>query len=512
MAHARPLDPSAVAYADKQYAKKYGPGKIDSGNPDHNPRKKEWWGWYDEASVQRKAKKQARQSTQSDAVGVRGAKSSKKPKKPVASCPLKDCCSLYSLEAYCEDYGSGQRKFKLKTAQLDSKLGVIAGSDSHAQHTITLKTNVRNRGKCTGEDMSNFYRVTEPNGSVAWSAGPDADIKVKWPGDLSQWYKYFFPFALDPARYAVSPKGCCQENPLDIEVLVYPDVEIKVAFSIDLRKNEETNARDKSLKVEYKAGKTKVEIGDIVDKVNTLVSVFRKTKKALDTVSDLVSNVGVKPKMVGPTIGIELAAKSVEENCAWGIAQQGSLKITGDPVIGIQIEADIIDGVLKVLSGAASSTGIGIPAAALLQVVNYGRRKLGAGIFFTVNGQVKGEIGVEIAHWPDFKSSGKMGGCIDFVLQARVAKEGTFFLLRWLSHARVGGQGGVEFYVTKIGLDKGGAWLESECAFTGLFLFYGKAKGKKTTTIADKGGIFLIEKKDFWKNSRIYCWTNGSKG
>ena len=511
MARKRPLDSGAIAYADGQHAKKHGPGKIQPDDPAFEKKRREWWAWYD-AYLAKKSKSAGAQSPAAQPAGAnanRGSSSAnrKDPQKPVQRCPrTADSCALVLLKANCSHYPK-DRSYQLNTKKNEHVLEVKAGSDKHTWDKVTLHTEVRNLSKCKSRDS--FYQVSSPGGSAV-EKGPDAKIDVGWPGDLkNQWYKYFFPFAVDPVLYTVRSSACPEENDTKLDIRVYPDIELKVEGTIDVRRDKDTGKRESALTIEYKVGNQKVALTDVIQKINQIIALFIKTKQALDTVSSAVQKVGVaSAKCTGPTVGISLAAQLEEDGNSYAVKKTGKFHFIGKPIIGFDIEADIIAGVIKVLQGAASSTGVGVVAAGLLQVVEFGRKSLGAGLYLVFAGGLNGEIGAEIMTWPNFEPKGKLGGDVVLTLTARAAKPGSSFILKFLSHVRVGGQGGLEWYATKVGFDKKGAFIESECAFTGLALFYGKAKTPKTTRVSDSGTYFLIEKKDFWKGERTYFWKN----
>jgi len=504
MRRPRPLDSGAVAFANARHAKQYGSGIIQKTDPQYEQKRRDWWTSYDAYIKKKKTPLPAKHTKKTPATIT----PAKKAKKPVQQCkPHEQTCSLVFCKAHCSHYPK-ERSYELNTKNIEDVIEVKAGSDQHNWDKITLHTEVRNISKC--KDLSTFYQISGPDGTAVKS-GPDAEIDVKWPGDLKrQWYKYFFPFALDPVTYQIRSTACPQEGRTDIDVHVYPDIEVKVTGKIDIRKSKETGQRERGIEIEYKVAKQKVVLSDIIDKINQIIGMFIKTKRAMDDISNLVSDVGgIKPKMIGPTVGFSLSAQIDEDQTTYEVKKKGAFNFVGDPVIGIEIEADIIKGVIRVMQLGASSTGIGVVVAALLQVIEFGRSKLGAGLYLIFTGAIKGEIGVEIMNWPQFQPKGKLGGDVVLTLTARAAKPGTFFILRFLSHARVGGQGGIEWYATKAGVDKKGGYIETECAFTGLALFYGKAKSTKTTRVSDSKGVYyLIEKRQFWKGERYYFWGN----
>jgi len=494
--HNQPLNPAAIAYADKMHKTKYGEDKIDTKAPSSSEKIKGWWAAYDKYLASKRKKTPQQKPSQP-----------KSTIKPVLPCKqkVKGCALLYT-EASCSHYPN-ERKYLLKTQNFESVLEVKAGSDKHTWDKITFKTEVEKIDQC--KMLSSFYSVRGP-GLFQIKSGPSAQIDVMWPGDLKQWYKYFFPFTIDPVNYSIRSSACYKKGVTDIDIHVYPDIELKVTGTIDLRKGSD-HKRESGVEIEYKIAKQKIELGDIVAKVNKIISIFSKTKKAMDELGETLSHLGVRPKMVGPTVGLELTAQLDEDPNGFAVRKKGAFNLIGQPLIGIEVEADIIRGVIRSLQAAATATGIGIIVTGLLHVIEFGRAKLGAGLYFLFNGGIKGAIGAEIMDWPQFKPKGKMGGDIVMTLTARASKPGSNFLLRVLSHARVGGQGGLEIYLTGAGFDKKGAYVKSEFSFTGLCLFYGKAKSPKTTRVADNGQYYLIEKKEFWKDKINYFWDNSKK-
>ncbi len=502
MGRPRPLDSGAVAYANAQHAKKYGDGLIQKTDPLYERKRRAWWSAYD-AYLKKKKKPPAAKQANKTPVNINPTQ---KVKKPVQKCsPLQETCSLVFLTAQCR-HCPKERTYKLNTKNSEHIIEVKAGSDENDWDKISVHGEIRNISKCTHQ--SEFYRISGPDGSVVKS-GPDAEIDIRWPGDLKrQWYKYFFPFALDPVNYKIQSTACRPEGRTDIDVHVYPDIEVKVTGTIDVRKNKK-GEREKGVDIEYKVAKQKVVLTDIINKINQIIDIFIKTKRAVDDVKEVVSHVGgIDVDVVGPKVGLSLSGQIDEDKTTYEVKKKGAFNVIGDPVIGVEVEGDIIKGVIRVLQGGTSATGVGVVVAGLLQVIEYGRSKLGAGLFLVFTGAIKGEIGVEIMNWPQFQPKGKLGGDIVLTLTARAAKPGTSLILKFLSHARVGGQGGIEWYATKAGVDKKGGYIESECAFTGLALFYGKAKASKTTRVGDKGVYYLIEKKPFWEGEPFYFWKN----
>jgi hypothetical protein len=220
-----------------------------------------------------------------------------------------------------------------------------------------------------------------------------------------------------------------------------------------------------------------------------------------------------------PVARVEVGLANEEHPDRYCVQTKGTVKVAGAPLIGLRIQGDIIDGVIKLLSAGATATVVGSPVAALLLVLNYGRRKLGAGIFAFCDGNIIGEIAHTIQPLPWGETKGKLGGEIAITLEARAAKPGSFFVLRFLSKLRVGGTGGLEASVTKVGADDRGCFLLTECKFTGIWIYYGMAKGLKTTReydhkehgSASKSGIVIVEEKEFWKDKKTYVWPPGGK-
>jgi len=510
----KPLDSRAVSEANQQFYKN-NPDR--DGKPigkDEKRKRKEWWKYYKEAAAKKKTP-----PPKKDAPVVQ----KKKPGKAAQPCPMSNTCVIDSLEVKCEDVPAGKRSYVMKLPAMYTPttntndppdiLEVISGT-YNTPHKIHLKTKVL-KPLCAKKHSSDHFTITSSHlkRSPVIKKGPEGDFKVCWPHDVKQWYRYLWPFSLKPAIYKVSADACTKPVGLAGEVHVYPDVQITASFDINLTKDK-SGARGKANSLEGKIGGVKFKADDVLAKARMVLDIIMGCKRVLKEVNDIVSVVSpVTLKPNWPVAGISLSLSNEEHPTRYCTRLNGKMTISGKPLIGLKVQGDVIDGVLKV---AAVLTG---PGAPLVLLINYGRKKLGAGIYISCDGNIKGVISHTIKPWPRGKQEGKLGGEIVMTLEGRVAKEGGNFICRFLSKVRVGGTGAVELMFNKLGADKKGWFVESEAKFTGVFLYYGAVKTKKSMIeynhsehgSKSQGGVMILKEKQFWKDKRWYVWSSDDK-
>jgi len=446
----------------------------------------------------------------------------KRPHEAVILCPLQTCV-IKGLTIKCEDVGKGRTYFlslprpasrKTNLQDPDDVLEVIAGPDG--RHGLELESKVA-KPLCDAKHKHRHFKIDSDRESQpeVFKEGPKSSFSTTWSKDNSKWWKYLWPYSIKPVVYNISPQACAEAfSGLDAEVHVYPAVEVKATFKVAI------DTGDEELKLEVSIGKLKQESPELINTAREIISLLTKSKVLIDDVTGVVGTLGpLSIKPYWPALGVSLTLSNEEDPDRYCVRTKYNLSLVAKPLIGIKIEGDVIDGVLKVLEAIGVSTVVAAPVAGLVELINWARRWLGAGLFIGCNGTINGTIGMTAPPWPEGQSKGEIGGEIVLDVQARAAKPGSTFITKFLSKARSGSTAGIELYITDSGADKRGMYLVSRSKFTGMFLYYGMAKSLKTETeyvhdahgADNKSGFMILPEKEFWKDDKTYFYPPGGK-
>jgi hypothetical protein len=400
-------------------------------------------------------------------------------------------------------------------------LEVITNPNEDNKHKLKLQTQVV-KPLCVNHQPDHFAITSSRDADFPeFKAGPDADYEVAWARDTSAWWKYLWPFSTEPVTYSISPRACAQEfSPLDVEVRAYPAVELNVKFKIDLKRGRDYEHATE-LKLVIKIGTKTIETANLIEATKTLITWVRKFLGMLETVTkEMAKQEGIDPHVSWPAVGFELNLSNEEDPDRGMIRWKYGIKLTGTPIIGLKLEGDLMEPIIRIVEKrAAAAFPIGTAAAALLHVLDFARKRLGAGIFANGEAKISGEIARSVPPWPNGEMTGKLSDEFGITLEARAADNGSSFVVKWLSKFRIGGTTGFEFSITDIGCDKVGVYIVSSVKWTGVTCYYGRASSLKTTTeeydaskhVADsKTGTIIFPEHEFWKDEKTYLWHNAA--
>jgi len=532
---------ACIVTADKKLLKTTGRVVLKKGSPTYDADKKAWWGWYNEC-VEAKKKAKDTSKAKSDSKEKKNTKVKAKPpakrdgnncaNKPAETCVANVKCSLVYLTMKC----SHGRKYQVRTYSPEAKasvngrtLEVLAGHNKRDGDEITLQTIVRNGWQCpTGYDEA-FYQVKGIHTAgdlklnkkgVIDLKGAEAKFTAIWPSKLSNWKEYLWPFNLKPAVYEISSKACGnKESPIDARVCVYPNIDLKITGGINLGSNEhttnnvtgqegfKTDGKKVYLNLEYNAAGNKMsldigsEIRKLYDLIRMVVDGIEKVQKITDTA------LGLRFNVIMPNFSVSLGITLKEEDDTYKVAPKALAKFSASPLIGLQAKMDVLQPLINFLKVAGAATAGAVTA--IVSVLDFARKELGAGIFFSVDAILKGEGECVVDSWSKNKwtGNGTVGGELIFKLELQAAKPGTSFWLRFLSNVKAGGLMGFEAVIKDFKAQTKGITAFTEINFTGLKLFMGKAVTAKTTTISEvSGGVTVLDKFNMYRSNKYYIW------
>jgi len=445
-----------------------------------------------------------------------------------AAAPVKAAeCEIKSIEVACEHDGKRKAKVKLPAAKgakaPTTILEVVAANASHAEKIKT--TIVLAKPRCATH-KPHALTVKGPKGSITKTE--DVSTVDVYYGDRNVHNLDLWPWKERPVDYTFVAGGC-QGPSAPIVVRVYPNIEPSISFKFELETDDRADAKmekaqaagrvekrgrpaDTTWKFEFK---TKVKYGAHAAELGLTLEdkkfawLNRLVKRGIDMFCEyFYTFTRVRLLPIFPKLSLTYEGKFKEIDGSWRVGAEWSILFKADPLLGIKVKVDILDGIIQALGAIPALTAI---SRGLLKVKEWAAKKGQTfEIILTISGEAAGELGAKKeAALAKAGVSGAVEGRIKVEIAAK-ASFGSKGMIGFEFGAEVKGDTGIAVGFTLGNNDKG-VYLKGRFALLACkFKFAAWASGKVIWEVKEsyENELTWWEEIDFCKGQFWYLMGN----